>query len=144
MTTTNTETKNTKSNATDNKVLIMKGVNVVRAYYGGTKYNPTEKNHITLNGDIPYDEITAYENVGSKLTPTWYKNREGYINLASVFNIPVRTETNRTITFEEWISEYNPIGSDVNVKIIQKDGAVYPVAIVVNKDGEEQNPFLDM
>lgn len=129
---------------TENKVLIIRGVKVVRAYFGRTKFNPTEKNHITLKGDIPYDEIVAYKNVGSKLTPTWLKKREGYINLASVYDVPVRTENNRVITFSDWIEECNPVSSEVNVKVIQKEGACYPVAIDVNKDGEVQNPFLDM
>ena len=128
----------------ENKVLIIRGLKVVRAYKGCTIYNLTEKNRITLHGDIPYDEIVAYENVGSKLTPTWLKNREGYMNLASVYDVPVRTENNRVITFSDWIEECNPISSEVNVKVIQKDGACYPVAIDVIKDGEEQNPFLDM
>lgn len=128
----------------ENKVLIIRGVTVVRAFFGRTKFNPTEKNHITLKGDIPYDDIVAYKNVGSKLTPSWLKTREGYINLASVYDIPVRTENNRVITFSDWISECNPISSEVNVKVIQKEGACYPVAIDVIKDGEVQNPFLDM
>lgn len=135
--------ENTKKE-TENKILIIRGLKVVRAYFGSTKFNPTEKNHITLNGEIPYNEIVAYKNVGSKLTPTWLKKREGYMNLASVYDIPVRTENNREITFSDWISECNPISSEVNVKVIQKDGACYPVAIDVIKDGEELNPFLDM
>lgn len=134
MTTKNTETK--KEN-----ILIIRDVNVVRAYFGGNKFNPTEKNHVTIKGDIPYDSITAFEKSGLKLTPTWYKNRDGYMNLASVFNIPVLTENNLKIKFSDWISEYNTVGATVNVKVIQKDGAVYPVSIKVLKDGEEINPF---
>lgn len=129
---------------TGNKVLIIRGVKVVRAYFGRTKFNPTEKNHITLNGDIPYDDIVAYKNFGSNLTPSWFKKREGYINLASVYDVPVRTENNRVITFSDWIEKCNPVSSEVNVKVIQKEGACYPVAIDVIKDGEEQNPFLYM
>lgn len=128
----------------ENKVLIIRGVKIVRAYFGSTKFNPNEKNHITLNGDIPYDDIVAYEKVGSKLTPSWFKNREGYMNLSSVYDVPVRTENNSVIPFSDWIESCNPINSEVNVKIIQKDGACYPVAIDVIKDGDEQNPFLDM
>lgn len=138
------ETTNTNKKETENKAIIIRGVKVVRAYFGSTKFNPNEKNHITLKGDIPYDEIIAYKNVGSKLTPTWFKNREGYMNLASVYDVPVRTENNRVISFSDWIEECNSISSEVNVKVIQKDGACYPVAIDVVKDGEEQNPFLDM
>lgn len=129
---------------TGNKVLIIRGVKVVRAFFGRTKFNPTEKNHITLKGDIPYDDIVAYKKVGSKLTPSWLKTREGYMNLASMYDIPVRTENNREIPFSDWISDCNPISSEVNVKVIQKEGACYPVAIDVIKDGDDQDPFLDM
>lgn len=140
-----TMSENTKTkNETGNNVLIIRGVEVVRAYFGGNKFNPTEKNHLTLKGDIPYDKIFAYKNVGSKLTPTWYKKREGYMNLASLYDVPVRTEDNCKITFSDWLSEYNPISSEVTVKVIQKEGTCYPVAIDVIKDGEEINPFLDM
>ena len=142
MTTNNTETKNTETKK-DN-ILIIRGVKVVRAYFGGTKYNPTEKNHVTIKGVIPYDSITAFEKSGSKLTPTWYKNRDGYMNLASVFDIPVLSVTNKQIYFDDWISEYNTVGATVTVKVIQKDGAIYPVAIQVLEDGEEINPFEGM
>lgn len=129
---------------TGNIILIIRGVKVVRAFYGRTKFNPTEKNHITVNGDIPYDDIVAYEKVGTKLTPSWFKKREGYMNLATGYDLPVRTENSRVIPFSDWIEDCNPINSEVNVKIIQKEGVCYPVAIDVIKDGEEQNPFLDM
>lgn len=142
MTTKNTETKNAESKKEN--ILIIRGANVVRAYFGGTKYNPTEKNHVTIKGDIPYDSITAFEKSGAKLTPRWFKDRDGYMNLASVFNIPVLTNTNHQIEFSEWISEYNTVGASVNVKVIQKDGVIYPMAIQVLEDGEEINPFEGM
>ena len=124
--------------------LIIKGVNVVRAYFGGTKFNSEEKNHITINGEIPYDEITAFENSGSKLTPTWYKNKDGYMNLTSKFDIPVKDTNGKVITFDTWIHEHNVVGAVVNIKTIQKDGVIYPSAIVVVEEGEELNPFEDM
>ena len=142
MTTTNTETENTETKK--ESILIIRGVKVVRAYFGGTKFNPTEKNHVTIKGDIPYDSITAFEKSGSKLTPTWYKNRDGYMNLASLFDIPVLTDKIKQIEFADWIAEYNTVGATVDVKVIQKDGAVYPVAIQVLEDGEEINPFEGM
>ena len=132
--------------STKNKTntLIIKGVNVVRAYFGGTKFNSEEKNHITVNGEIPYEEITAFDNAGSKLTPTWYKNKDGYMNLTSKFDIPVKDTDGKVITFDTWIHEYNVVGAVVNIKTIQKDGVIYPSAIVVVEDGEEINPFEDM
>lgn len=132
----------TKKNITN--TLIIKGVNVVRAYFGGTTFNSEEKNHITVNGEIPYDEITAFDNSGAKLTPTWYKNKDGYMNLTSKFGIPVKDTDGKVITFDTWIHEYNVVGAVVNIKTIQKDGAIYPYAIVVVEDGEELNPFEGM
>ena len=124
--------------------LIIKGLQVVRAYFGGTKFNSEEKNHITVNGEIPYDEITAFDDSGAKLTPTWYKNKDGYMNLKSKFDIPVKDTDGKVITFDTWIHEYNAVGAVVNIKTIQKDGTIYPSAIVVVEDGEELNPFEDM
>ena len=124
--------------------LIIKGLKVVRAFFGGTKFNSEEKNHITVNGEIPYDEITAFDNSGAKLTPTWYKNKDGYMNLTSKFDIPVKDTDGKVITFDTWIHEYNAVGALVNIKTIQKDGVIYPSAIVVVEDGEELNPFEDM
>ena len=124
--------------------LIIKGVNVVRAYFGGTKFNSEEKNHITVNGEIPYDEITAFDNSGAKLTPTWYKNKDGYMNLTSKFDVPVKDTDGKVITFDTWIHKYNVVGAVVNIKTIQKDGVIYPSAIVVVEDGEDINPFEGM
>ena len=137
-------TKNTTNTTDTTNTLIIRGVKVVRAFNGSTKYNPTIKNHVTVNGDIPYDAITAYDNVGTKLTPTWLKNKDGYMNVASKFDIPVQDMNGRKISFDDWIDEYNIVGALVNIKIIQKDGAIYPMAISVIEDGEELNPFEDM
>ena len=39
---------------------------------------------------------------------------------------------------------YGLVGSKVKVKITQKSGAIYPIALVVLKDGEPRDPFEDM
>ena len=126
------------------KTLIVEGV-ITSARFGTSKFDDTEKYRVALKGDdIPYDDIHAYDNVGTKLTPSWYKNREGYINLNSIYSIPVRDSNGKTIDFDDWIAEYNVLGALVKIKIKQKDGAVYPEAIMVLEDGEDRDPFADM
>ena len=126
------------------KDLIIQGV-IVSARYGSNKFDDTNKYRIAIKGDnIPYDDIHAFDSVGSKLTPSWYKNRDGYINLNSIYNIPIKDTKGKVIDFEEWQDNYNVLGALVVVKIKQKEGAIYPLAIKVIEDGEDRDPFADM
>lgn len=126
------------------KKLIVEGV-VVSARYGANKFDDTNKYRIAIKSDdINYDEIHAYDNVGTKLTPSWFKNRDGYINFSSIYSIPVMDAGGKRISFDEWLENYNVLGSIVKVSFKQKDGAVYPEAIKVLEDGEERDPFADM
>lgn len=126
------------------KKLIVEGV-VVSARYGANKFDDTNKYRIALKSDdLNYDEIHAYDNVGTKLTPSWFKNRDGYINLSSIYSIPVMDAAGKKISFDDWMENYNVLGSIVKISIKQKDGAVYPEAIKVLEDGEERDPFADM
>ena len=78
--------------------------------------------------------------------PGVFKKGEGYINLASTFDIPVQ-DGGKTYTFEEWTSGefgHNVHNAVVSVKIRQKDGGCYPVAIKVYEDGEPIDHFADM
>ena len=126
------------------KKLIVEGV-VVSARYGARKFDNNNKYRVAIKSDsINYDEIHAYDNVGTKLTPSWLKNRDGYINLSSIYSIPVMDARGKQIDFDVWLAEYNVLGSLVKVSIKQKDGAIYPEAIKVLEDGEERNPFADL
>lgn len=126
------------------KKLIIEGV-VVSARYGATKFDDNNKYRIAIKSDsINYDEIHAYDNVGTKLTPSWLKNRDGYINLASIYSIPVMNALGKQIDFDDWLADYNVLGSKIRVSIKQKDGAIYPEAIKVLEDGEERDPFADL
>ena len=142
MSTTSTKSENKNENR---KELILKGVNVVRAYIGKTKWSDTEKNRITIESDsIPYDNIHAFDKSGERLTPTWFKERNGYMNLSSIYDIPVKINGARVITFEDWTSEYDVVGATITIKITEKEGALYPTAILLIESGEKINPFEDM
>ena len=126
------------------KKVIVEGV-IVSARYGATKFDDNNKYRVAIKSDsINYDEIHAYDNVGTKLTPSWLKNRDGYINLSSIYSIPVMDARGKQIDFDDWLAEYNVLGSVVKVSIKQKDGAIYPEAIKVLEDGEERDPFADL
>lgn len=126
------------------KKMIVEGV-VVSARYGATKFDDNNKYRLAIKSDnINYDEIHAYDNVGTKLTPSWLKNRDGYINLSSIYSIPVMNARGNRIDFDDWLADYNVLGSKIRVSIKQKDGAIYPEAIRVLEDGEERDPFADL
>lgn len=124
--------------------VIVEGV-IVSARYGSTKFDDRNKYRFTIKSDnIPYDEIVAYEGVGTKMTPAWFINQDGYINLASIYSIPVLNSEGIKTETDAWFNTDNVIGSKVRVSIRQKEGAVYPVAIKVLEDGEERDPFKDL
>lgn len=122
--------------------IIVEGT-IVSARFGSTKFDDNNKYRIAIESDsIDYDSIHAYDNVGSKLTPTWFKDKTGYINLSSIYDIPIQDVNGKRIDFEEWIGEeHNALGSKVKVSIKQKEGALYPIAIKVIEEGEERDPF---
>ena len=117
---------------------------VKRAFVGATKYDDKTKNRLTLyNPDFDYTLITAYDEAPAKLTPSWFKDAEGYINLNSKFDIPVKDQDGTILTFEEWVlTDTN--NAIVKAKIRQKDGSVYPVALVVMEPGEPADYFAGM
>lgn len=124
--------------------VIVEGV-IVSARYGSTKFDDRNKYRFSIKSDsIPYDEIVAYEGVGTKMTPAWFINQDGYINLASIYSIPVLNSEGIKTETDAWFNTDNVIGSKVRVSIRQKEGAVYPVAIKVLEDGEERDPFKDL
>lgn len=128
--------------------IILEGL-IKKAYYGTTKFDEKQKYRITLfNENLDYTQITAYDQTSAKLTPGWYKDQEGYLNTASEYDIPVRAfmEDGRheDLTFNQWIECYPVYDSHVKLKIRQKDGAVYPVSIVMITAGKEKDPFEGM
>lgn len=126
------------------KTFVINGV-ITQAKFGRSKFDDTSKFRLCIKSDnIPYEDIHAYDNSGAKLTPKWFKEKTGYINLTSIYDIPVKDSHGRIIDFEAWLDDYNVIGSEVTASIIQKDGGIYPKAIKVITDGEARDPFEDL
>jgi hypothetical protein len=129
------ETKGTIDN------LIIEGT-VISAYIGKSRFSDTEKSRLAIKSDsIPYDKITAFNESGAKLTPAWFKDKNGYMNLASIYDIPVKDVRGRQITFEEFVETETAIGSKIKISIVQRDGAIYPKAFRVLEEGEPRDPF---
>lgn len=117
---------------------------LVKCTYGSTDFDDKMKYRLAIKSDaIPYDEINAYESVGAKMTPEWFKEQNGYINLTTIFDIPVQDVDGNRINLGVLTQSDTAIGSEVKVKIRQKEGAIYPMALKVLKEGERQDPFTD-
>ena len=134
----NNETKETK------KQVIVEGL-ITSARFGKSRFDDTEKNRLSVkceDGVIPYEIFDEfYKTVGNKLTPTWLKERNGYINVSSKFDIPVKTVNGRIIEFSDLIETTTCIGSKIKLALNVKEGAVYPISILILEDGEENDPF---
>lgn len=133
-----------KTTETQKNEYMMFTGKVIRAEFGGTKYDKKMKNRLTVKSeDLDYSAIWAYDDCGPKYTPRWLKDANGYINLDSSFDIPVMID-NDEISFDDWLGLKTAIGSAVKVKIRQKDGKIYPVCVKVLKEGNKIDHFEDM
>lgn len=137
--------KKTEAAKTNKEEIFKFTAKVVRAFVGTTEYDDKSKNRVTLFAeDLDYSAIWAYNDCGPKFTPAWMKDAEGYINLASKYDIPVKDIDGNKISFDDWLEAGLYRGAIVKAKIRQTEGAVYPVCLVVVEDGEEFDPFEDM
>lgn len=139
------QNKTQKTQDTENmKVIVIEGV-ITEARYGKSRFSDTEKYRISIKSDnIPYDDIHAFDKSGDRLTPKWLKEKNGYINVSSIYSIPVMNTRGAQIDFDDWTTDYNALGATVKVSIIQKEGALYPKAIKVLVDGEARDAFEDL
>lgn len=113
---------------------------VVRAFNGRTKFDSREKNRITVKA-ININEFRqevndcgCYKDSGKKMTPKWVTDSE-YVNLSSKFDIPCQGDC------DDFQSILN--GAFVTIKVVLKEGCIYPMAIKIYKNGTEINPFED-
>ena len=134
----------------DKSQIIFSGV--IKAAYrskdrdknGNIKEDSELKNVITVFPDDEkvFDQINAYEKSGDNYTPTWFKERE-FVKLKSAFDIPVKAE-DKEMTFVEFLERGLIKGGQVIVKFIQKDGSIYPLAILEKEPGEKFDAFEGM
>ena len=93
------------------------------------------------------DELTeAFKDAGKNFTPAWVKKFEGYVNIATEFELPCKDlEGNEHESIEEYIKEskFPYMGAEVKASLNVKDGAVYPNSIIFLSEGKPYNPFAE-
>ena len=88
----------------------------------------------------------AFKDAGKNFTPAWVKKFEGYVNLATEFELPCKDlECNEHESVEDYIKEskFPYMGAKVKVSLNVKDGAVYPNSILFLTEGKPYNPFAE-
>lgn len=138
--------KSNKDNKKEQKnEMLIVTASVIRAFRGTTEFDDKEKNRVTIKAEgFDYSQIWAYDDCGPKYTPAWLKDAEGFINLSSQYDIPVKNGDGEKVSFADWIKEGLFRGALVKAKIRQTEGAIYPVCFVVLENGEPYDPFEDM
>lgn len=86
----------------------------------------------------------VFKDVGKKYIPNWYKEQNSEMFLKSRYDIPVKTTDDEQIKFSEWIDRGMTINAKIRIKIVLKDGIIYPKVIKVLEDGEQVDLFADM
>ena len=93
------------------------------------------------------DELTeAFKDAGKNFTPAWVKKFEGYVNLATEFELPCKDlEGNEHESIEDYIKEskFPYMGAEVKASLNVKDGAVYPNSVIFLSEGKPYNPFAE-
>ena len=132
----NVQNKTEESKETKNEVVI-KGKALI-AYFGGSKHDKESKYRLALEVSEGMDDLRKLysSTCESPLRPKWEKdNAEKVVNLKSNFEIPVRGV--------EAFSDINP-DAEMTVKVKVKETGIYPMAIVVSKNGKPVDPFEGM
>jgi len=136
-----------KANETKKNIIVVEGV-VTSARIGTSKFDESIKNRLSIKCDentLPWEIIdNAYSNSGTRLTPNWVKEKNGYININSKFNIPCKDTRNKGLSFEEFTEKTTAIGSKIKISLNVKEGAIYPIAFIILEDGEEADPFANL
>lgn len=104
-----------------------------------------EKFHISLADvkELPKAVVAAYKDAGDRFTPSWVKKFEGFVNLSTKYDLPVKDENGRKYpSFQDMISDGYPfMRSKVKIGCVVKEGAIYPKSLLILAEGEEYDPF---
>lgn len=122
-------------------------VNVKLAY---GKFNETKNcteykilvDGLTKDDYSIFDEV--FKEVGKKYIPNWFKEQSGEMFLKSRYNFKVLTTDEKEIDFASWVATGTTQNSKVRLKVVLKDGIIYPKAIKVIENGEQLDLFSDM
>lgn len=108
-----------------------------------------EKLYITLaEVELSQDKMkeleAAFKDSGKTFTPGWVKKFEGYVNVATEFELPCRDLDGKDHdSIEAFVQGTNfpYMGAECKMSMNVKEGAVYPNAIQFLSEGIPYNPF---
>lgn len=124
---------------------------VTYATFGQTSKDKTDKYRVAFNADKfdKTDFIKAYEK--SDLKPKFITDDNCYlINVKSLFDFPCKiTDPDKHADYDvehmsDWLETGEIIDAKIKIKVKLKEGAIYPVAMTVEKLGSIYNPFEGM
>ena len=124
---------------------------VTFATFGQTSKDKTDKYRVTFNADKfdKTDFIKAYEK--SDLKPKFITDDNCYlINIKSLFDFPCKvTDRDKQSDYDiehvsDWLETGEVIDAKIKIKVKIKEGAIYPVAMIVEKLGSIYNPYDGM
>lgn len=109
-----------------------------------------EKLYITLADAEISEEVMeeiekAFAESGKSFTPEWVKKFEGFVNLATKFDLPYMDLRGiKHDSIEDDIADgFKWFKADVAVSINAKPGALYPVSIKFLSEGQEIDAFAE-
>lgn len=88
----------------------------------------------------------AFKDAGKNFTPAWVKKFEGYVNLATEFELPCKDIAgNEYASVEDFIKneKFPYMSAEVKASINVKEGAVYPNSLIFLSEGKPYNPFAE-
>lgn len=115
----------------------------VKEFKGRTQ---KEKLYITLGDveELPKEIEEAFKDSGKQFTPDYVKDFDGYVNLSTEYDLPCRDLRGAEHeSVETFIKEFDWKNAEVSLIAKAKKGAVYPVAIIFEGEGEPFNPFAE-
>lgn len=138
----------------ENKKIIVKGklIKCVRKAKTFKGVTGKEKLYLTIAEVELSDEQKealkeCYKDSGTKFTPEWVKNFEGYVNVSTVYDLPYSDQVNNKQgeSLEDYIADDFDkwCGASVGLSLNLKEGAVYPKALMIYEEGKEFDPFAD-
>lgn len=101
---------------------------------------------VKLSKDKMQEIEEAFKDAGKNFTPAWVKKFEGYVNLATEFELPCKDlEGKEHESVEGFIRDekFPYMGAEVKVSLNVKDGAIYPNSILFLTEGKPYNPFAE-
>lgn len=134
-----------KQNETEKKSTIVLVGTLKQFFFGKSKFSETDMYRLCIECEnVPYEDIFAYDDCGDKLTPKWLKEKSNKLNFKSKFDFPIQSVDGKKLSCDDFIEMDKTVDAQVKLKIRQKEGAIYPVAMSIVKNGNEYNPFFDM